>query len=159
MNIANLTIASARAAIAEKQITATVLAEAFFAKIKAEDREIHAWLTLCEDRALAQAQRIDELGAHAGKSLPPLVGVPVGVKDVMVTNGVRMTPGSKILENFVPPYDCTAVARLESAGAIILGKTNFDEFAMGSSDENSAYGPVPILTTSLVYPADRAADR
>src|SRR5260370_8805411 len=142
MNIANLTIASARAAIAEKQITATVLAEAFFAKIKAEDREIHAWLTLCEDRALAQAQRIDELGAHAGKSLPPLVGVPVGAKDVMVPNGVRTTAGSKILENFVPPYDCTAVARLEAAGAVILGKTNFDEFAMGSSDENSAYGPV-----------------
>ncbi len=142
MNIANLTIASARAAIAEKQITATVLAEAFFAKIKAEDREIHAWLTLCEDRALAQAQRIDELGAHAGKSLPPLVGVPVGVKDVMVTNGVRTTAGSKILENFVPPYDCTAVARLEAAGAVILGKTNCDEFAMGSSNENSAYGPV-----------------
>src|SRR5260370_582574 len=142
MNIANLTIASERAAIAERVIPAMVLAEAFCAKIKAEDREIHAWLTLCEDRALAQAQRIDELGAHAGKSLPPLVGVPVGVKDVMVTNGVRMTAGSKILENFVPPYDCPAVARLEAAGAIILGKTNCDEFAMGSSNENSAYGPV-----------------
>src|SRR5260370_33851889 len=118
MNIANLTIASARAAIAEKQITATVLAGAFFAKIKAEDREIHAWLTLCEDRALAQAQRIDELRAHAAKSLPPLVGVPVGVNDVMVTNRVRTTAGSKILENFVPPYDCTAAALLEACGSM-----------------------------------------
>src|SRR5260370_14054329 len=108
MNIANLTIASARAAIAEKQITATVLAEAFFAKIKAEDREIHAWLTLCEDRALAHAQRIYELDAHAGKSLPPLDGVPFGVKDVMVTNSVRTPAVPKILDHFVPPYDYTA---------------------------------------------------
>ncbi len=142
MDITNFTIASTRTAIAEKQITATALAEAFFEKIKVEDREIHAWLTLCEERALSQAQHLDELVGHREKSLPALVGVPVGVKDVMVTKGVRTTAGSKILESFVPPYDCTAVARLEAAGAIVLGKTNCDEFAMGSSNENSAYGPV-----------------
>jgi aspartyl-tRNA(Asn)/glutamyl-tRNA(Gln) amidotransferase subunit A len=137
----NLTIAATRTAIAEKQLTATRLAEESLNKIKAEDTEIHAWLTLSEERALAQAKRIDDLAAK-GDPLPPLAGVPVGVKDVMVTLGLRTTAGSKILDDFIPPYDCTAVSRLEAAGAIILGKTNCDEFAMGSSNENSAYGPV-----------------
>ena len=80
--------------------------------------------------------------AAEGMPLPPLAGVPVAIKDVMVTSGVRTTAGSKILDNFVPPYDCTAVARMEAAGAVILGKLNCDEFAMGSSTENSAYGAV-----------------
>src|SRR5437867_9256000 len=78
----------------------------------------------------------------AGDPLPPLAGVPVGIKDVMVTKGVRTTAGSKILGNYIPPYDCTAVSRLEAAGAIVLGKLNCDEFAMGSSNENSAWHPV-----------------
>ncbi len=77
-----------------------------------------------------------------GQKLPPLGGVPVAIKDVMVTNGVRTTAGSKILGNYIPPYDCTAVARLEAAGAVMLGKLNCDEFAMGSSNENSACQPV-----------------
>ncbi|MFZ3266889.1 MAG: Asp-tRNA(Asn)/Glu-tRNA(Gln) amidotransferase subunit GatA, partial [Terriglobales bacterium] len=106
-----------------------------------EDEEIGAFLTLSEDRARAQAERIDMMVAD-GKPLPPLAGVPIAIKDVMVTRGVRTTAGSKILENFVPPYDCTAVARLEAAGAVVLGKLNCDEFAMGSSTENSAYHPV-----------------
>src|SRR5205823_3889623 len=113
----------------------------FYSKIKAEDSEIHAYLTLCEERAYQQARRIDEL-AGKGDPLPPLAGVPIAVKDVMVTKSVRSTAGSKILQNFIPPYDCTAVAKLETAGAIVLGKLNCDEFAMGSSNENSAYGPV-----------------
>src|SRR5258707_9292565 len=141
MDINSLTIVSTRAAIAEKRFTATRLVEDFYEKIKAEDGEVHAWLTLCQERALAQARRVDDLAAK-GDPLPPLAGVPVGIKDVMVTKDVRTTAGSKVLENFVPPYDCTAVARLEAAGAIVLGKTNCDEFAMGSSNENSAYGPV-----------------
>jgi aspartyl-tRNA(Asn)/glutamyl-tRNA(Gln) amidotransferase subunit A len=141
MNINSLTIDSTRSAIAEKQVTATSLAEQFYSKIKTEDTEIHAYLTLSEVRALEQAKRIDRM-VSAGEALPPLAGVPIGIKDVMVTKGVRTTAGSKILENFIPPYDCTAVARLEAAGAIVLGKMNCDEFAMGSSNENSAYGPV-----------------
>ena len=85
--------------------------------------------------------RIDRMAAE-GKPLPPLGGVPVAIKDVMSTRGVRTTAGSKILGNYIPPYDCTAVARMEAAGAVILGKTNCDEFAMGSSNENSAFRPV-----------------
>src|SRR5579859_6002687 len=84
---------------------------------------------------------MDRMAAE-GKTLPPLGGVPVGIKDVMVTRGVKTTAGSKILGNFVPPYDCTAVARLEAAGAVVVGKMNCDEFAMGSSNENSAWRPV-----------------
>lgn len=141
MDLNYLTVASSRTAIAERQFTATRVAKEFYKKIKAEDADVHAYLTLCEERALAQAARIDDL-AGRGDPLPPLAGVPIGIKDVMVTRGVRTTAGSKILENFVPPYDCTAVARLELAGAIVLGKLNCDEFAMGSSNENSAYGPV-----------------
>jgi aspartyl-tRNA(Asn)/glutamyl-tRNA(Gln) amidotransferase subunit A len=140
-NLKELTIASTRAAIGAGEMTATNLVENFYQGISAQDQDIHAWLTLCEERARVQARRIDDLAAQ-GRPLPPLAGVPVGIKDVLVTRGVRSTAGSKILENFVPPYDCTAVARLEAAGAIVLGKTNCDEFAMGSSNENSAYGPV-----------------
>ena len=123
--ITNLTIDSARNAIAERQTTARALAEDFYTRIRQEDPEIGAFLTLSEDRAFAQAERIDKMAAE-GKSLPPLAGVPVAIKDVMVTRGVRSTAGSKILENFVPPYDCTAVARMEAAGAVVLGKLNCD---------------------------------
>ncbi len=141
MDLKLLTVASTRSAIEERQTTAAALVEQFYVKIAAEDKQINAYLTLCRERALAQAARIDEL-AGKGDPLPPLAGVPIAIKDVMVTRGVRTTAGSKILENYIPPYDCTAVERLEQAGAIILGKVNCDEFAMGSSNENSAYGPV-----------------
>jgi len=134
-------IDSIRSAIAERRTTAFAVAEDYFARIKKEDAEIGAFLTLSEDRAMAQVERIHKL-AVAGDPLPPLAGVPIAIKDVMVTRGVRTTAGSKILENFIPPYDCTAVARLEAAGAVVLGKLNCDEFAMGSSTENSAYRPV-----------------
>jgi aspartyl-tRNA(Asn)/glutamyl-tRNA(Gln) amidotransferase subunit A len=136
-----VTIDEIRGAVIEDRITATALASDFYDRIRKEDPEIGAFLTLCEERAMTQAGRIDQM-AGEGLPLPPLAGVPVAIKDVMVTRGVRTTAGSKILDNFIPPYDCTAVARLEAAGAVILGKLNCDEFAMGSSNENSAYHPV-----------------
>jgi aspartyl-tRNA(Asn)/glutamyl-tRNA(Gln) amidotransferase subunit A len=135
------TIDAIRSAIAEGRTTAAAVAGEFYARIQQEDPSIGAFLTLSQERAQAQAERIDKLAAE-GKPLPPLAGVPVAIKDVMVTRELRTTAGSKILENFVPPYDCTAVARLEAAGAVVLGKLNCDEFAMGSSNENSAYHPV-----------------
>ncbi len=141
MELNYLTVESTRSAILERQFSAVALVEAFYGKIAAEDPDIHAYLTLCRERALEKAGEIDRL-ADRGDPLPPLAGVPIAVKDVMVMRGVRATAGSKILENFIAPYDCTAVARLEAAGAVVLGKTNCDEFAMGSSNENSAYGPV-----------------
>jgi aspartyl-tRNA(Asn)/glutamyl-tRNA(Gln) amidotransferase subunit A len=141
MDLHSLTIDAARSAVQERQTTAASLAEAFYLKIEHDDPRIGAYLTLSKERAMEQALRMDSLAAK-GEKLPPLGGVPVGIKDVMVTRGLRTTAGSKILGNFVPPYDCTAVARLEAAGAVVLGKLNCDEFAMGSSNENSAWHPV-----------------
>jgi aspartyl-tRNA(Asn)/glutamyl-tRNA(Gln) amidotransferase subunit A len=141
MDLNLLTIDAARSAVQERKISAAALAESFYAKIDSDDPKIGAFLTLSKDRAMAKAAEMDALAAK-GEKLPPLGGVPVGIKDVMVTKGVRTTAGSKILGNYVPPYDCTAVARLEAAGAVVLGKLNCDEFAMGSSNENSAWKPV-----------------
>ena len=141
MDLTSLTIDAARSAVQERKTTAFAVAEAYYARIQKEDGQIGAFLTLSKERALEQADRIDRM-ATEGKILPPLGGVPVAIKDVMSTQGVRTTAGSKILSKYIPPYDCTAVARLETAGAVVLGKTNCDEFAMGSSNENSAFGPV-----------------
>jgi len=136
-----LTINTTRSAIQERKTTALALTESHYARIEKDDGKIGAFLTLCKERALEQADRIDRMAAE-GNPLPPLGGVPVAIKDVMSTLGVRTTAGSKILGKYVPPYDCTAVARMETAGAVILGKTNCDEFAIGSSNENSAFRPV-----------------
>jgi aspartyl-tRNA(Asn)/glutamyl-tRNA(Gln) amidotransferase subunit A len=141
MELNILTIEAARQAVQQKETTAKALAESFYAKIASDDPKIGAYLTLSKERAFAQAEKIDRL-ADRGDELPPLAGVPVGIKDVMMTRGVRTTAGSKILKNFIAPYDCTAVQRLEDAGAIVLGKLNCDEFAMGSSNENSGFHPV-----------------
>jgi len=141
MELHQLNIDAARSAVQERKVTAFSLAESYYARIENEDTQIGAYLTLCKERAVTQADRIDRMAAE-GKPLPPLAGVPVAVKDVMSTCGVRTTAGSKILSNYIPPYDCTAVARMEAAGAVVLGKTNCDEFAMGSSNENSGFHPV-----------------
>src|SRR6516225_2240817 len=141
MDIGLLTVEATRTAIAERQFTASALVDAFYNKIRSEGPDIGAYLTLSEERAYAQAQRVDDVVGR-GKALPPLAGVPIAIKDVISTRGVRTTAGSKVLANFIAPYDATAVDRLESAGAVILGKTNCDEFAMGSSNENSGFHPV-----------------
>ena len=141
MDPQSLTIDATRTAIQERRTQATALAEDFYQRIEKENPLIGAYLTLSTERALAKAAEMDALAAK-GEKLPPLGGVPVAIKDVMVTRGVRTTAGSKILGNYLPLYDCTAVARMEAAGAVVLGKLNCDEFAMGSSNENSAWRPV-----------------
>ncbi len=134
-------VSSIRAALESKKVGAQELTSDFLARIEKQNPHLNAFLTLSAERALAQAARIDQMLAR-GEPLPPLAGVPVAIKDVLSTRGIRTTCGSRILENYYPPYDATAVERLERAGAVLLGKTNCDEFAMGSSNENSAYGPV-----------------
>lgn len=141
VEIRNLTIEGARAAVASGKVTATALAEAHYARIAAEDSAINSYLALSRERALAQAAKIDQMAAK-GEPLPVLAGVPVGIKDVLTMQGAPATAGSLILKGYRPPYDATAVRRLEAAGAVLLGKLNCDEFAMGSSNENSAYGSV-----------------
>jgi aspartyl-tRNA(Asn)/glutamyl-tRNA(Gln) amidotransferase subunit A len=135
------TIGSVRDALLAKKTSARELAKDFYAQIERRNPEINAFLALCPERAYAQADRVDAAIAK-GQPLGSLAGVPVAIKDVISTEGVRTTCGSRILENYTPPYDATAIERLKNAGAVILGKTNCDEFAMGSSNENSAYGPV-----------------
>src|SRR5215472_3570630 len=138
---ATWTVAAVRDALKSKEISSRELTRDFFQRIENRNRQLNAYLTVSHERAYAQADRIDAMIAK-GEDLPPLAGVPIAVKDVISTRGVPTTCGSKILETYIPPYDATAVERLERAGAIVLGKTNCDEFAKGSSNENSAYGPV-----------------
>jgi aspartyl-tRNA(Asn)/glutamyl-tRNA(Gln) amidotransferase subunit A len=134
-------LAELRAAVESGSTKAADLAVSYYERIAAVNPQLNVYLSLSKDRAMEQAARIEALAAK-GDPLPPLAGVPVGIKDVLTMRGVPATAGSKILEGYRPPYDCTAVARLEEAGAVLLGKLNCDEFAMGSSNENSAYGPV-----------------
>ena len=117
------------------------LAARYYERIAQVNPRLNVYLSLTRNRAMEQAERMDALAAK-GDPLPALAGVPVGIKDVLVMRGAPATAGSKILEGYRPPYDATAVSRLEAAGAVLLGKLNCDEFAMGSSTENSAYGPV-----------------
>lgn len=140
-SIEDLTLAGARIAVVEGRISAVALAQEHYDRIAAVDGEIHSFLALTRDRAMAQAERVDA-AAKAGDPLGSLAGVPIGIKDVLAMQGVPTTAGSRILEGYHPPYDATVIAKLEAAGAVLLGKLNCDEFAMGSSNENSAYGPV-----------------
>jgi aspartyl-tRNA(Asn)/glutamyl-tRNA(Gln) amidotransferase subunit A len=135
------TIASIRQALGEKRISARELATDYLARIEKHNSELNAYLALSPERALAQADRVDQMVARK-EPLPALAGLPLAVKDVLSTRGVPTTCSSRILEGYRPAYDATAVERLERAGAVMLGKTNCDEFAMGGSNENSAYGPV-----------------
>jgi aspartyl-tRNA(Asn)/glutamyl-tRNA(Gln) amidotransferase subunit A len=135
------TLADLRGEIAAGRTKAADLAGEYYERIAKKNPQLNIYLSLTKERALAQAARVDDLAAK-GDPLPALAGIPMGIKDVLVMQGAPSTAGSKILAGYRPPYDSTAVARLEAAGAVLLGKLNCDEFAMGSSTENSAYGPV-----------------
>ena len=127
-------------ALAKGEITSVALTQQHLDRIADVDKKVKAFLHVDTDSALAQAAAVDADRA-AGKALGPLAGVPLALKDVLAQEGVPTTAGSKILQGWKPPYDSTVVAKLKSAGVVILGKTNMDEFAMGSSTENSGYGP------------------
>jgi len=140
MQLTQLNLTQIQQRLRRGEISARELTEQYYELIKQRDPQLGAYLALCPQRALAQADALDRK-MRARETLPLLAGLPIAIKDVIMTRGVPTTAGSRILENYLPPYDATAVTRLEQAGAIILGKTNCDEFAMGSSTENSGYFP------------------
>src|SRR5216684_5018591 len=138
--LASLTAHELGARYRSGEATPTQAATEYLARIEALDPEVRAFLTVTREAALRRAAEADAR-FKAGAPLGPLDGVPVALKDVLCTRGIRSTSGSRILERFVPPYDATVVARLYGAGAVLLGKLNMDEFAMGSSTEHSAFFP------------------
>jgi aspartyl-tRNA(Asn)/glutamyl-tRNA(Gln) amidotransferase subunit A len=140
MNLTALTLEEASEKLRRREISSTDLTEAVFQRIAAIDDKVRAYLTLARESALAQAKKADEM-LKGNQIASPLLGIPIAIKDNFLTRGLRTTCASKILGDFVPPYDATAVWKLRAAGAVITGKTNLDEFAMGSSAENSAFFP------------------
>ncbi len=142
-NPTELTLLEAAKALRNRDITSRTLTQAYLDRINHFDSELHAYLQVDSAKALVQADQADQrlkIWRQKGGEITPLMGIPIAVKDVLAVEGLRCTAGSKILRNFQPPYDATAVSRLKDAGAVIVGKTNTDEFAMGSSTENSAFG-------------------
>ncbi|MEK9135032.1 MAG: Asp-tRNA(Asn)/Glu-tRNA(Gln) amidotransferase subunit GatA [Patescibacteria group bacterium] len=140
MDLNNLTIKKINQGLKEKEFSAMELARAYLDRIKKDDKKINAFLTVTEDLALTQAKAVDEK-ISKGEEIDILAGVPCSLKDVFMVEGIKCTAGSKILENYIAPYDATVVKKLKDRGAVILGKNNTDEFTMGSSGENSAFGP------------------
>ncbi len=133
-----LSASEIRRKVVAREVSAEEVAKVHLARLKAVEPKVDAYLLVLEDRALEKARAVDRAFAE-GRPAPPLAGVPVAIKDVLDMEGLPTTCGSRILEGYPPPFTATAVARLEAAGALVLGKTNMDEFAMGSSTENSAY--------------------
>jgi len=138
--LTNLTISQAHQGLKKKQFSALELCRAYLNNIKKKDKEIHAFLTISEKLALSQAKKVDSL-LVSGRPMPVLAGIPCAVKDDILVEAVKCTAGSKILENYIAPYDATVIQKLKEQRVVILGKTNQDEFGMGSSTENSAFGP------------------
>jgi aspartyl-tRNA(Asn)/glutamyl-tRNA(Gln) amidotransferase subunit A len=138
MKLNSLTIKKARIGLKEKQFSSAELVKDCLEQIK--NKKLNAFITVCEKEALEQAKQADEL-IKAGQDLP-LLGVPIAAKDIFSTKGIRTTASSKVLENYIPEYDATVITKLKDAGAIIIGKTNCDAWAHGSSGENSDFGPV-----------------
>jgi aspartyl-tRNA(Asn)/glutamyl-tRNA(Gln) amidotransferase subunit A len=138
MSLFSLTIHEASEKLRKREVSSQELTEAVFQRISETDDTVRSYITLCRDAALVQAKQADTR-LNQEPSASPLLGIPVAIKDNFLTKGVRTTCASRILDNFIPPYDATSVAKLRSAGAVITGKTNLDEFAMGSSSENSAF--------------------
>ena len=134
-----LTIAEAQAKLRKREISSRDLTRACLDRIAAVEPKLNAFITVTEREALEQADAADK--RLASGDAPPLCGIPLGIKDIYATKGVKTTCASKILENFVPPFDATVIAKLRAEGAVFVGKANMDEFAMGSSTENSAFGP------------------
>jgi aspartyl-tRNA(Asn)/glutamyl-tRNA(Gln) amidotransferase subunit A len=139
MSLTDLTLAEARKKLRAREVSARELTEAHLRAIEALQPKLNAFITLTPELALAQAKAADERIAR-GEALP-LDGLPLAIKDLFCTEGVRTTAASRMLENFIPPYESTVTAKLKAAGAVFLGKTNLDEFAMGSSNITSAFGP------------------
>jgi len=139
-NLIDLSISELHNILKKREVSAIEVTRAYLNRIDNVDPKIRAYLTVTADKALAQAEDADRRLKKAD-AVTPLTGIPMGIKDVICTRGIRTTCGSKILENFVPPYNATIMEKLEAHGAIMLGKLNMDEFAMGSSTENSAYHP------------------
>jgi len=140
MELGNLTISKTHQGLIKKEFSALEVCQAYLEKLKKEDKKINAFLTVTENLALSQAKKVDEMILE-GREIPILAGIPMAVKDNMLVEDVRCTAGSKILENYIAPYDARVIKKLKGQGVVILGKTNLDEFAMGSSTENSAFFP------------------
>ena len=140
MDLCRLTIHKMRELLLKREVSSTEIVRSVLDRIAQVDGQVKAYITLTEEAALKQAGAVDRKSA-AGDVLPPLAGIPLAIKDVLCTKGVHTTCSSKILQSYLPPYDATAIQRLKAQDAVLLGKTNMDEFAMGSSTENSAFFP------------------
>ena len=140
MKLTDLTIVKAHQGLLKKEFSAISLCKAYLDKIKEKDKEIFSYLTVTKDLALSQAKKNDDLISKK-RNLSFLSGIPAAIKDIILIQDVRCTAASKILENYIAPYDATVIKKLKAENVVFLGKTNMDEFAMGSSTENSAFGP------------------
>src|SRR6266568_1980437 len=139
MDLSNLTITKAKKSLRDKEFSAVELTSAYLDRIKKLDPALNAFLTVCEEEALSDAKKADEEIKDGIDK--PLLGIPFSLKDMYSTKNVRTTAASKVLENYIPPFDATVVQKLKDSGAIIIGKNNCDAWAHGASGENSDFGP------------------